>query len=318
MFYCSMKKVKEQAISYNSLCYKKCCFLKTTKIKKESILQKNAEFCIIKQRLKQQIVVSERGDAMGLWAILKGEEPNWLERLLNYKNAGQFGEYTLEYALKNGRLKGESRILKNIYVPYKQGDSEIDLILLHEKGIFVFESKNYKGWIFGEEKEYEWTQIVNKKKHHFRNPIAQNETHIKALAEFLQLPQNYFTSYVVFSQRSVLKSVPAGTQQRVVLRSGKMLASLRKSLKKRASLLTKRQIQEIDAKLKLECSETLQRKQEHIEYVQQLRKRHTCPQCGSPLVKRKGKYGEFWGCRGFPDCRFTKDIGQEELQGDAD
>ena len=32
-----------------------------------------------------------------------------------------------------------------------------------------------------------------------------------------------------------------------------------------------------------------------------------CPCCGNILKKRTSKYGEFWGCAGFPDCRFTKD-----------
>lgn len=31
-----------------------------------------------------------------------------------------------------------------------------------------------------------------------------------------------------------------------------------------------------------------------------------CPQCGGELVKRKGQYGTFYGCSGFPSCRFTK------------
>ena len=33
-----------------------------------------------------------------------------------------------------------------------------------------------------------------------------------------------------------------------------------------------------------------------------------CPRCGEPMRKRNGKYGEFWGCKGYPDCRYTEDI----------
>lgn len=33
-----------------------------------------------------------------------------------------------------------------------------------------------------------------------------------------------------------------------------------------------------------------------------------CPRCGEPMRKRNGKYGEFWGCEGYPDCRYTEDI----------
>lgn len=33
-----------------------------------------------------------------------------------------------------------------------------------------------------------------------------------------------------------------------------------------------------------------------------------CPKCGSPLKMRKGKYGDFWGCTGYPECRYTKNV----------
>lgn len=31
-----------------------------------------------------------------------------------------------------------------------------------------------------------------------------------------------------------------------------------------------------------------------------------CPECGMPLKKRSGRYGEFWGCTGYPSCRHTE------------
>ena len=33
-----------------------------------------------------------------------------------------------------------------------------------------------------------------------------------------------------------------------------------------------------------------------------------CPKCGSMMIKRNGKFGEFWGCKGYPDCRYTENI----------
>lgn len=33
-----------------------------------------------------------------------------------------------------------------------------------------------------------------------------------------------------------------------------------------------------------------------------------CPQCGNELVLRNGKYGMFYGCSGYPGCRFTKNV----------
>lgn len=31
-----------------------------------------------------------------------------------------------------------------------------------------------------------------------------------------------------------------------------------------------------------------------------------CPGCGLPMKKRNGRYGEFWGCTGYPECRYTE------------
>ena len=33
-----------------------------------------------------------------------------------------------------------------------------------------------------------------------------------------------------------------------------------------------------------------------------------CPKCGSNLVKRNGRYGDFFGCSNFPNCRYTENI----------
>lgn len=40
---------------------------------------------------------------------------------------------------------------------------------------------------------------------------------------------------------------------------------------------------------------------ESIKYSPKL-----CPRCGGELKRRNGKYGEFWGCSGFPACRYTE------------
>ena len=35
-------------------------------------------------------------------------------------------------------------------------------------------------------------------------------------------------------------------------------------------------------------------------------KQRSCPRCGQLLQKRNGRYGEFWGCMGYPSCRYTE------------
>lgn len=34
----------------------------------------------------------------------------------------------------------------------------------------------------------------------------------------------------------------------------------------------------------------------------------TCPRCGSPMRSRSGRYGQFWGCSRYPDCKGTRNI----------
>ena len=93
---------------------------------------------------------------MGFFARLMGEEPGLFDQWLHSDDKGHFGEYLIDYALN--RAPGYAQKLCNVYLPYKGRTSEIDVIMLHETGIYVFESKNYSGWIFGDEKGQYWTQ----------------------------------------------------------------------------------------------------------------------------------------------------------------
>ena len=88
--------------------------------------------------------------------------------------------------------------------------TEIDLLMIHEKGIFVFESKNYSGWIFGNEHQKYWTQLLDygKEKHRFYNPVMQNAGHIQAIRQSLpQNPDIPIYSVIVFFGSSEFKNI---------------------------------------------------------------------------------------------------------------
>lgn len=59
-------------------------------------------------------------------------------------------------------------------------------------GIFVIETKNYKGWIYGSERDRQWTQVIYKRKERFQNPLRQNCRHTKVLSELTGIPHNLF------------------------------------------------------------------------------------------------------------------------------
>ena len=70
---------------------------------------------------------------------------------------GRRGEKLTERELKLVRFLGRGgKILRNVYIPKENGEtSEIDVLYITQKGIFVIESKNYSGWVFGSEKNYQ-------------------------------------------------------------------------------------------------------------------------------------------------------------------
>ena len=127
-------------------------------------------------------------------------------------NKGLYGEYKIFVMLRTFENYG-ARFLFNCYLPREHNETtEIDVILLTMNGIFVFESKNYSGWIFGNEKASTWTQTLAvgrgkpAEKEHFYNPIRQNELHISCLKKMLgdKIPMH---SIVVFSERCTFKDL---------------------------------------------------------------------------------------------------------------
>ena len=69
---------------------------------------------------------------------------------------GQRGEKLTARELNLVRLFGRNgKVLRNVYIPKEDGETtEIDLLFITAKGIFVLESKNYSGWIFGSESQH--------------------------------------------------------------------------------------------------------------------------------------------------------------------
>lgn len=101
---------------------------------------------------------------------------------------GRRGEKLTERELKLVQFLGrDEKILRNVYIPKENGGtSEIDVLYITQKGIFVIESKNYSGWVFGSEKNYQWTvSLSNGIKNKLYNPIKQNQTHMKWLQNYV-------------------------------------------------------------------------------------------------------------------------------------
>ena len=55
------------------------------------------------------------------------------------------------------------------------------------------------GWIFGNERDRQWTQKIFEESYRFQNPLRQNKTHVNALKALLRIPYNSIHSVVVFA-----------------------------------------------------------------------------------------------------------------------
>ncbi len=168
-------------------------------------------------------------------------------------NKGARGEYLIWKDLR--KLGGYSKYLFNCYLPKNNGETtEIDVILLHESGIYVFESKNYSGWIYGNETQQYWTQVLyNDKmqahKEQFFNPIKQNNVHLKWLKKYLNIDHEMFYSYIIFGSNCKLKKITLTSGQHHVIKRFNMLSSLTDNIKNIGTKLSPEQIDALYDKL---------------------------------------------------------------------
>ena len=192
----------------------------------------------------------------------------------------------------------------DLIIPAKNGTTQIDHLLVSQYGLFIVETKNKKGWIFGSESQPKWTQTLYRKKYSFQNPLRQTFRQKKVLSEFLGLDESTVHTVVYFVGDCKFKTP---------LPDNVMKSGLSRYIKRFTNrILTTEEVNRVTEALAQHISESSLTTRDH---VRSLRKRHAsttvCPNCGSYLVERTAKKGpnagsKFLGCENYPRCRFTK------------
>ena len=119
---------------------------------------------------------------------------------------GLWGEILVKI-IARWRLPAEIyRPVHNVTLPTPDGSTQIDHVFVSPFGVFVVETKNMRGWIFGSERQSHWTQKIYRKSFRFQNPLRQNYKHAKALQRVLDLPDEHIHSVVVFVGEAILKT----------------------------------------------------------------------------------------------------------------
>lgn len=221
---------------------------------------------------------------------------------------GWFGELGVRLALK--RLDKESfEVLHNITLKTPDATTQIDHIVLGPNGIFVIETKNYKGWIFGSEHSAQWTQTIYRSKHRFHNPVRQNFGHIKTLQAHLPGYTEPMVSIVNFTGNSELKKIDIKSERTHVVHTADLVRTIRAY---REPLLSRSLVLAYADHLSKANITDREAKKQHVTTIKdtQARKKAQtaagiCPKCGEALIARNGKHGSFTGCSAYPKCRFT-------------
>lgn len=216
------------------------------------------------------------------------------------------------------KLAGKVMLDRSVYHPHHNvtlmmddGTTQIDHIYVSKYGVFVIETKNMKGWIFGAEKQATWTQQIYKKTFKFQNPLKQNYRHTLAVKQILQVQDDAVHSVVAFVGDCQLKSnLPANVT--------KGIDYIRYIRSIDQEVFSHTEVDRIDSVIRTnKLASTIST---HTKHIASLKKRHhfedsdpACPRCQCTLVRRQRKKGAqsgdmFWGCSAFPKCRFTKDI----------
>ncbi|OZA23713.1 MAG: nuclease [Hydrogenophilales bacterium 17-61-9] len=218
---------------------------------------------------------------------------------------GIFGEWLVRLSAKLLLNAKEYRPIHNVTLQTPDGTTQIDHIFVSRFGVFVVETKNYSGWIFGDEHQSMWTQKLFKNTNKFQNPLRQNYKHVKALEALLNIPPEKFHSVIVFVGGSEFKTkMPSN-----VTYAGGYVSYIKS---KTEIIMSPSEVEVLAAAIssgRIPPSRATNRV--HVQNVQRRLDSDVprpCPKCGSQMVLRTTKNGnnsgsKFWGCSAFPKCR---------------
>ncbi len=224
---------------------------------------------------------------------------------------GIFGEFIVNVSAKLMLDKNEYHLLKNVTLPTEDGTTQIDHVIVSVYGIFVVETKNMKGWIFGNPKHRTWTQKIYKHTSKFQNPLHQNYKHVKTLESLLGLINQQVHSVIVFVGDSTFKTkLPSNVTYG--------MGYVRYIKTKTERVLTPLEVEDIVVRIETgRLTPSFKTQREHVKHIKTIvtekQNKTTCPKCGNEMVLREAKRGanigkQFWGCSKFPKCRTVVNI----------
>ena len=260
-----------------------------------------------KQNREAQFSGSAIPEDKGFWASIF--TPRYGSRA---EAIGDFGERKVSSYLADLPCE-EYLVFNDLLVRNGSYTTQIDHLIISPYGIFVLETKNIHGKVYGNESAEFWKQYLpdagykwygNTQEHKLRNPIWQNDGHIKTLRQLVfgsDVPVNGIVVFPNDTGLYIATEYPVLWMDHVVpyIRQFQDLV-----LSTEQMTLFRRRILEV-------ISTSSSDRVEHINNVHRNMERRNiavangiCPKCGGTLVLRDGRYGKFYGCSNYPECRY--------------
>lgn len=159
------------------------------------------------------------GAGIAFFTYLKVQEYNQITQVTTIQRGERSERKAICEIIKAGI--DPRAIFHDLYIAKSNEEfTQTDLVVATKSGLIVFEIKDYSGWIFGNENQRYWTQILSfgKEKHRFYNPIMQNLGHINAIQSCLnENPNIPFYSVIVFYGNCELKKLRYNSEKTYII-----------------------------------------------------------------------------------------------------
>ena len=226
---------------------------------------------------------------------------------------GDFGEkmvssYLEELPYENYRVYNDLLIRDGKYT------TQVDHVIISRYGVFVLETKNIHGKVYGSGNAEFWKQYLPDtgykrygytQEHQLRNPIWQNDGHIKTLRRLVFGDDVPIYGIVVFPSGTAIKV----TSESPVMTMGLVIPYIKGF---RKEVLSSDQMGFYRRRLFEVISTSESDRKDHLDNVNYSKERRNaavangkCPLCGGSLVIREGRYGQLYGCSNYPKCKYT-------------
>ncbi len=226
---------------------------------------------------------------------VSGKKANNISRERSSALRGEAGEMLVSNIIGQ-TIPNAQYVLNNYLIQGNGFSTQIDHILINSIGVFVIETKNYSGQVYGDDTRKEWTQVLNygKVKNSFYSPVQQNAVHVKQIQKLI--PDVPVFSLVVFVQNntqniSSIYTIPV-SKLKWYISYGTPVLDNNKMYQVYTTLLQ---------------NQSFATNEEHVAHIKEKAAQLSngiCPRCGGVLVMRNGSNGMFYGCSNYPKCKF--------------